>query len=362
MQHASTEEDIRIGFEKTLEPLKSDLGITSNVQYEKTVRIGSNKTIYSSGRSDAIHGQVIIEYEAPSAFESAGAVDHAFDQLVEYISGEAEARKDALFLLDPKLVGVGFDGEKMFFVKYCGDKLKPKVSLEKTDFTRLGPYTFDQQSARTLLTYLRALSRRLLTAHDLADVFGPEGKLAREAVSALCDALDNWAEGPRAGVLFREWQRLFGIVYGEHFVGNPAKPAETLARTYRFEGKADFQKLLFSVHTYFVFLMKLIAAELLSLSENSFKSSFSDDLAHADRQTLIGKLTDIENGGVYARRRITNFLEGDFFRWYIDAFSPRVEESIREIARAIAEFEPGTAAIAPETHRDLLKKLYQYLV
>jgi len=362
MGHADTEEDLRIGFEKALEPLKSSLGITSLVRYEKTIPGGGEKTIYRPGRSDAIHGQVIIEYEAPGAFESSRAIDHAFDQLVEYIRGEAEARKDALFLLDPKHVGVGFDGERIFFVYYRGDKVKAKTRLDRADFALTGPYLFDRQSARTLLTHLRALSRRLLTAHELADMFGPEGKIAREAVTAFCDALENWASGPRAGVLFREWQRLFGIVYGEHFMGNPAQPAAMLARTYRFAGKADFQQLLFSVHTYFVFLMKLIAAELLSLSENSFKSSFSDDLAHADRQALLEKLNDIESGGVYARKRITNFLEGDFFRWYLDAFSPRVEESIREIARALAQFEPGTPAIAPDVQRDLLKKLYQYLV
>ena len=354
MQHAGTEEDLRIGFEKILEPLKSDLGITTQVQYEKT--------IYRSGRSDAIHGQVIIEYEAPGAFESSGAVNHAFDQLVDYLSGLATERNDALFLLDPRLVGVGFDGERIFFVHYRGDKAKPKTSLDRADFAKTGPYPFDQQSARTLLTHLRALSRRLLTAHDLAEVFGPEGELAREAVRAFCDALENWAKGPRAGVLFKEWQRLFGIVYGEHFMGNPAKPAETLARTYSFEGKADFQKLLFAVHTYFVFLMKLIAVELLSLSENSFKSSFSDDIAHANHEDLLKKLEDIESGGVYSRKLITNFLEGDFFRWYIDAFSPRLEESIRDIARALADFEPATGAIAPDVQRDLLKRLYQYLV
>jgi len=362
MRHAKTEEDLRIGFEKALEPLKAGLRIASQAQYEKTVLVPGAKSIYRSGRSDAIHGQVIIEYEAPAAFESPAAVEHAFDQLVDYIRGEAEARKDALFLFDPKLVGIGFDGERIFFVRYRGEKAKAKAGLDRSDFTRIGPYGFDQQSARTLLTYLRALSRRLLTAHDLADVFGPEGNLAREAVSALCDAMENWTKGPRAAVLFQEWQRLFGIVYGEHFMGNPAKPAATLAKTYRFEGKADFQKLLFSVHTYFVFLMKLIAAELLSLSENSIKSSFSDDLAHADHQALLDKLNDIESGGVYARRRITNFLEGDFFRWYLDAFSLRVEESIRNIARALAEFEPATAEIAPESRRDLLKRLYQYLV
>ena len=354
MRHADTEEDLRVGFEKALEPLKADLGIRSRVQYEKT--------IYQSGRSDAIHGQVIIEYERPGSFDSPGAVNHAFEQLVEYIGGEASARKDTLFLFDPKLVGVGFDGESVFFVHYRGEKDKPKEALDPTDFTKTGPYPFDQQSARTLLTCLRALSRRLLTANNLADVFGPEGNLAREAVASLCDAMDNWVVGPRAGVLFREWQRLFGIVYGEHLMGNPAKPAETLAKIYGIEGETDFQKLLFSVHTYFVFLMKLIAVELLSLSENPIKSSFSDDLAHAEKEALLEKLNDIESGGAYARRRITNFLEGDFFRWYLDAVSPRVEQSIRDIARALADFEPGTATIAPESHRDLLRRLYQYLV
>jgi len=362
MRHAKTEEDLRIGFEKALEPLKAGLGIASKAQYEKTVSVPGEKSIYRSGRSDAIHGQVIIEYEAPAAFESPAAVEHAFNQLVDYIRGEATARNDSLFLLDPKLVGVGLDGERIFFVHYRGEKAKPKTELDRTDFVKTGPYALDRQSARTMLTHLRALSRRLLTAQDLADVFGPEKELAREAVGAFCDAMENWTKGPRAGVLFKEWQRLFGIVYGEHFTGNPAKPAETLAKVYRLGGKADFQRLLFSVHTYFVFLMKLIAAELLSLSENSFKSSFSEDLAHADRPALLEKLNEIESGGVYARRRITNFLEGDFFRWYLDAFSPRVEESIREIARALAEFEPATATIAPEAHRDLLKRLYQYLV
>jgi len=356
MGHASTEEDLRIGFEKALDPLKSDLGIETQAQYEK-----ATKTVFR-GRSDAVHGQVIIEYEAPSSFDAARAVDHAFKQLVDYLRDEAAVRSDALFLFDPKLVGVGFDGEKIFFVHYRGEKAAPKTALKETDFAMVGPYPFDRQSARTLLTYLRALSRRLLTANELADVFGPEGELAREAVAAFYDAMENWTSGPRARVLFGEWQRLFGIVYGEHFMGSPAKQAKTLAKTYGLSPEADFQVLLFCVHTYFVFLMKLIAAELLSISLNPIKSSFSADLAHADQDALRDKLEDIESGGVYAKRRVTNFLEGDFFRWYLDAFSPRVEHTVREVARRLDEFEPATETIAPQAQRDLLKRLYQYLV
>ena len=50
---AKTEEDLRIGFEKVLEPLCTSLGIKSTPRYEKSV--------FAGGRSDALHGQVIIE-------------------------------------------------------------------------------------------------------------------------------------------------------------------------------------------------------------------------------------------------------------------------------------------------------------
>jgi hypothetical protein len=354
MRTVKTEEDLRIGFEKILEPLCSDIGIKLHAKYEKS--------IYKSGRADALHGQVIVEYEAPRAFRSQKWVNHAFDQLVDYIEGEAKERKEILFLLDPKLVGVGFDGEQLFFVQYQGDKNRLKVRLDKKDFKRIGPYPFNPQSARTFLTYIRALSRRLLTAENLSEVFGPKSKLAPQMVSALADALENWDSKAKARTFFNEWRRLFGIIYGEQFNTHQAEEVKKLSELYQVGKDIDFQELLFSVHTYFVFLMKLISAELLTISETSFKSSFSDDLVHSNKKTLLDKLNYIEDGGIYAQRGITNFLEGDFFRWYLDAFSPRLEEAIREVARAFTEFEPATTTLNTKSNRDLLKKLYQYLV
>jgi hypothetical protein len=354
MRTAKTEEDLRIGFEKILEPLCSSIGVEVHAKYEKS--------IYKSGRVDALHGQVIVEYERPFAFESIKSVNHAFGQLTDYMEAEAQERKETLFLLDPKLVGVGFDGEQIFFVQYQGEKRKLKIKLDKKDFKRIGPYPFNSQSARTFLTYIRALSRRLLTAENLSEVFGPKSKLAPQMVSAFADALENWDARSKARTYFNEWRRLFGIVYGEQFNTHQAKEVQKLAELYQVSKDTDFQELLFCVHTYFVFLMKLIAAELLTISETSFKSSFSDDLVHSDKETLIDKLNHVEDGGVYARRGITNFLEGDFFRWYLDTFSPRLEEAIREVARAFSDFEPATTTLNTKSNRDLLKKLYQYLV
>jgi hypothetical protein len=358
MRTAKTEEDLRIGFEKILDPLLKSIGIESQPRYE---RLGAEaKTIYR-GRPDAVHGQVIIEYEPPSAFSSNRAVVHAHEQLVGYMTAEAQGHKsDPLGLLN-RLVGVGFDGRSIFFVQYPRRKNGKTTTVDKALFICHGPYPFDPESARTLLTYLRALARLPLTAEHLADKFGPKSKIAPMAVSAFADALEHWGSA-RGRVFFNEWKRLFGIVYGEQFSTQQAEEAQTLSNLYGVGKETDFQELLFSVHTYFALLMKLIAAELITLKESTFTTSFSYQLPHASKEGLQAQLTDIEDGGIYAKRGITNFLEGDFFRWYLDAFSPRLEEAIREIARGLSEFEPATTTIDPESARDLLKKLYQYLV
>jgi hypothetical protein len=357
VQAAKTEEDLRIGFEKILEPLLKSIGVECQPKYE---RLGAQaRTIYR-GRPDAVHGQVIIEYERPGAFSSQRAIVHAYDQLVEYMTAEAQGHKTDPLALLKRLVGVGLDGSSIFFVRYPKKENADKT-INRAAFTREGPYPFDPESARTFLTYLRALTRLALTAEHLADRFGPKSKMAPMAVSAFADALQNWGT-ERVQVFFNEWKRLFGIVYGEQFNTQRIEEGRALPTLYGVSAETDFQQLLFSIHTYFALLMKLIAAELVTLQESSVAASFSQRLTHAAKDGLRAQLSDIEDGGVYARRGITNFLEGDFFRWYLDAFSPRLEEAVREVSRALSEFEPATTSIEPESTRDLLKKLYQYLV
>ncbi|MGC8957639.1 MAG: Eco57I restriction-modification methylase domain-containing protein [Candidatus Kapaibacteriota bacterium] len=350
IEKARSEEDLRIGFEILLEPIKSELNLKSNPEYEKSYK----KSVYS-GRSDAVHGRLIIEYENPKSFRSERNIDHAFEQLISYLSGEMERAKDTRF------VGVGFDGKQIFFVQYQD---KNWETIDRRKFVRRGPYDFTPESARTFLIHLRALSRLPLNAENLAQKFGPQSDLALQMVSAFANALKYWGDQTHIRTFFNEWKRLFGIVYGEQFSGgHQEKEAKTLSKLYKVRAETDFQELLFSVHTYFAFLMKLIAAELLTLRETSFGSSLASQLAHISDKELKQQLEDIENGGIYARKGITNFLEGDFFRWYLDAFdSPELRDAIREVARCLSEFEPATSTLDPSSTRDLLKKLYQYLV
>jgi hypothetical protein len=346
VRNTQTEEDLRIGFEKILEPIRLELNLKSTPKYEKSV---------FSGRSDAVHGQLIIEYEPPGSFSSKRNLEHAYEQLVRYLSDEAQQTSITSF------VGVGFDGEQIFFVQY---REKNGKTIDRTKFSLRGPYEFNAESARTFLIHLRALSRLPLTAEHLAEKFGPQSTLAPKMVSALINALEYWGDKTHINTFYDEWKRLFGIVYGEQFAsGFQKNEIEAFSKLYNVRKETDFQELLFSIHSYFAFLMKLITAELLTLRDSSFASSIASELAHISDTELRNLLEDIENGGIFARKGITNFLEGDFFRWYLDAFdSPELKEAVREVARALSEFEPATSTLEPASTRDLLKKLYQYLV
>ncbi len=352
MREAKTEEDLRLKFEIHLSPVLEAIGIRGS-RYER--HTGKTASEYR-GRPDAIHGKVIIEYEPPASFRKKGVVEHAEEQLHGYLKAEGYVQGADAKTLFERPVGVGFDGEEIFFVEFSD-------GAQTQEFVRHGPYPFDVESARTFLMHLRGLSRKPLIPETLTESFGPDSPLASKIVSALVDALDNWGS-KRSEVFFNEWKRLFGIVYGEQFAAAQDEEAQVLMEKYGVKKKTEFQKLLFCVHTYFAYLMKLIAIEILAMrdEESSLSESFSSKLAHADDDELKRQLEDIENGGVFANRGITNFLEGDFFRWYLDSWSPSLKEALREVARELSDFEPATTTIHPKTARDLLKKLYQYLV
>ena len=123
----------------------------------------------------------MIEYEPPRSFSSKRNIEHAYNQLLDYLSGESKDSKIT------QLVGVGFDGEQIFFVQYQG---KENKTINREKFFKRGTYSFTPESPRTFLIHLRALARLPLTAENLADKFGPKSELAPKAVSAFANSLE----------------------------------------------------------------------------------------------------------------------------------------------------------------------------
>jgi hypothetical protein len=367
-QRADSEEDLRIGVEKALDPVLKALDITTDPRYEKAT---------STSFYDAIHGHLILEYERPGKLSTKRGRSETVDQLVKYLDAEAsrhgDKQKEAAL---KRMVGVSLDGFQILFARYTGTKARAKVSFPRRKpsaqlallpeailpggFDLDGPNPVDAHTISLFLTYIRALRRYPLTPEELTKEFGPDADTARQAVNAFYQTLID-SKSPKVDTFFKEWDRIFGIVYGQD-ISKAEKDAAQLAKRYGVDMRVELKSLLFAVHTYYALLMKLLVAELLSLQPESYVPSFVTQLAGLLDAELQRQLSRLEDGGHFQEFGIKNFLEGDFFGWYLADWNEDVSEAIRRMARRLSDFEPATAEIEPEATRDLLKKLYQYLV
>ena len=111
---AKSEEELRIGVEKLLEPALKELGIESTPQYGRTI---------IRGKPDAVYGHVTIEYEKPGKLGTTGGLTETTSQLARYLSEAATQyggkKEDAL----RKMIGVSLDGFQILFLRHKGAKI-----------------------------------------------------------------------------------------------------------------------------------------------------------------------------------------------------------------------------------------------
>lgn len=363
---ARTEEDLKMRVAPLLERAFKAVGLDIDVAYEKATRLRA--------RMDAVYGHLIIEYKAPGKLVTGQVVK----QLQGYLRDEAGRHGSDPEAFLEKAVGVSLDGRRILFVRYSrkaqilptpvpmpepqGD-LFPEVTPGQ-GFQVQGPFPVSPQSLASLLVYVRAAGRRPLTAEHLADVFGPEQEAARVAVAELYTAAmrgqRRGARG-RVGTFYEEWDRIFGAVYGEKLDSAEPAAGET-AELYSLPSGVRLKTLLFAIHTYYALLLKLIAHELLALQKGFEVEPLVEDLAAAEDDRLRERLQYLEDGSDFAKLGIENFLEADFFGWYLDMWAPGLATAVRGVIRGLAEFEPATPILEPDWTRDLLQKLYELIV
>lgn len=339
---ASTEEDLRIRVEHILRSRVFDPQGIPWAAYEHKTGRGT----LLEGRTDALYGRVVIEYEKPRSFgprSSSKPFRHALDQVEQYITELAQdtaARR--------KYVGVVLDGLRIGFSHFRGG------------WEEEGPFEVNEVTTLRLLEILRGLQRSPLTATALNSDLGPQTPLSKLLVGELYRELVR-IDSPRVSVLFDDWKRVFSQVCGytsEKLVG--------LEQTYPVDAEeVDYERLLFCVHTYFALIMKLIAAEVAVSQGAGYLQSFLkrlEDARSRGRDDLHHLLEELEAGDVFANLGIRNFLEGDYFGWYLGSRNETLESAIGELARTLSKYEPTTGELAPAEAKDLLKSLYQFLI
>jgi SAM-dependent methyltransferase len=364
---SASEQALVIAVSTALDPVLEQLGIPKRVEYEK---------VLLGGRADAVYGSVIIEYETPGKLATAPGRVEAFGQARQYMREQAELRspgapEDAL----PKLVGVVLDGRHIGFVLWRpgGEpdaeifEMRSQASQLSFDpeyalagrFQELGLFAVSEDSVTDLLRFLRALSRRPLEAAALAEEFGPQADTARAVVAAL-DAALQAPSSSRTTMLYTEWLRLFGAIYGDKSKVKRAS-IKALASVYDVDDD-DVGRMLFAVHTYFALIMKILAIELVALQSGAVVDPLVAGLADLSEQDFERRFRELESGDAFRARGIENFLEGDFLGWYAEEWTPALRSAVRTLARQLQDFEPGTSSLRPELTQDLLKELYHELL
>lgn len=302
--------------------------------------------ILSGGRVDALHSFVVIEYESPGSFSSKPKFAHSVDQLTHYISDLSGDDKDK----KTRYFGVALDGLNFGFVRY---KSKTKT------FEAKGPLEVNENTVGRFIEAIVGLHKKALGADELLRDFGPESPTARGLILSLYESLESITTD-RTQDLFTDWKRVFSQICSY----SPTKLKGLESKYGLTKKNVDVERLLFALHTYFALVMKLLAAEVASTYVPSGESYLKklEESYYKGYQSLGNELEDLEKGGVFVELGINNFLEGDYFRWYLDEWSRTLADNVSLLIRKLSDYDPSTAELEPDRIRDLFKRLYQNLV
>lgn len=307
------------------------------------------------GRVDSVYNRLILEYKKPGVLRDSNetrANRDVINQVKDYILdvGKRE-RREAV-----RLAGVATDGFHLVFVRRVGE-----------GWTVDDPVKVNAASTERFLRLLFSLSvGAALVPENLVDDFGPKHRRTQTAVRAIYRGLMT-SKSPLVGKLFEQWRVFFAEAtdykeWSERIESKPEFRAFVKSLWTTDEIKhLDAARVFFVLHTYYALLIKLVA----SMAVARFAGGSSQPLAQIaalEGEDLRQSFKDLEDGGIFKQYGIRNFLEGDFFGWYLAAWNKDIEEGVHSLVQRLAEYDPGALELAPENARDLLKKLYHYLL
>jgi len=342
--HAKSESKLEGELNHILRDCLAEFGIDFDPHVNETLKSMGLAQI-DADRPDGVFGHIVYDYKTPRILSVPNELGKSVSQIEKYLDtitgGHANAPDEC-----EKWFGYLCDGASLI---YC------RSNRREWQWSRLLPLS--ESSLLLLVHSYRALSRKALTAQLLSQSFGKEADVAKELVRVMCSHLAK----PRhkTNMLFREWKRLFEQVstYG-------LEQLPSLKRWATDNGIAtkDASHILFAMHSYYSLVVKILTSELLSISAHSTFSVCDELTATGTIDELYSVLTRIEDGEYYKRYRISNFLEGDFFSWYMNERSRPLADAIRALAREFLSFEPASAILLTEAKQDLLKEFYSSLV
>jgi len=299
-----------------------------------------------NGRADAVYNRFVIEYEPPGSLTAKESQKnrHAIGQIRQYVEDLAKKERHK----PERLAGVATDGCYFIFGRFRGGVWHADDPL---------PVTADS-TGRFLASLYLLSTEKALTADNLVRDFGENSNVARMAVSAIYKALSD-SNNPKVKVIYDQWRQQFSEVCG-YEEGSLRLDVKVLAKQYGVhDSKPNAFQLFFSIHTYYATFIKLMAVQVVHYYVAPKLGTALLQIASYPSDRLQKYLKTMERGGIFKELGISNFLEGDFFGWYLEVWDDGVDKGVRRIVSELANYSLVTLDADPDQTRDLLKKLYQ---
>lgn len=372
----NNEDDIKIHFHSDI--IKP---ILSEVNPERVNQYRSENYLLSGGRTDATFQNVYFELKKLHRFDSNSGIkeavygrddrDHGlYDYLISGAGIKESDEPDEIIKKLRKGIGIGFDGSHFIFARFIPSSEKKALDCSKLTINVAEPLNVDfmyeikefQPGLKRLALILKQQEKVELNKANVLSVINSKSDFVRKSIRKTYNEIDfnvNNIEGSnRVRTLFNEWDRVFGIMYGEDSEATDfTEVSSKIRELYGIDDSTtiDSKMYLFSMQTFFNIFLKLLVYSFLSqLVDPSF--TVKQELSKAD----IDKLFDGTAEG--SNRLVNNFFEAHFMEWFTYTDSGFEEEIVNETLKKIDNFDLSTFVLKPEDVQDILQEVYMELI
>ncbi len=370
------EDDIKIHFHADLvQPILREVNPSMVGQYR------SEALLLSGGRADATFQDISFEFKRYRHFRTQRGIDEALygrdgadHGLYDYLISNADIRdgEDERTITRKLLagIGVGFDGKQFVFARFIPSPQKSRLNTEKVSVVIPGPLNLRfycevkdfSSGLKRLVLLLRQQDKMALNKKNLLSVINTRSAFVRQSILETYREIDfnlrDFNGSNRVKTLFSEWNRVFGIMYGEDAEATDfTEVSSKIREAYGIDDSIDIDSkvYLFSMQTFFyIFLKLLIYAFLSQLVDPSF--TVRQELSKAE----IDCLFDGTQGT--STKLVGNFFEAHFMEWFTYTDSGFETEIVNKTLKIIDRFDLSTFVLKPEVVQDILQEVYMELI
>lgn len=373
------EDDVKIGFySEIVNPILKEFNPLLAYAFH------NENTLKSGGRTDATFQNVSFEYKQYNYFRKEFGIQEALygrndsdHGLYDYIISSADfttedsiERKTSTILQG---IGVGFDGVKFIFARFipttqknkiCTKKLKKESQITENLNLEFRYEVKDFMSGlKRLVLILKQQEKITLNKQTLCDVINPKSDFVKSSIWELYKEIDLCVNNietvnNRVKTLYKEWDRVFGVMYGEDDEATDFTEVSSKIReiyNIRVDCSLDGKMYLFSMQTFFnIFLKLLIYSFLSELVDPMFEPNIE-----MEKQD-INRLFDGESND--SCRLVDNFFECHFLEWFTFTNEDFDVHIINKAMEIINTFDLSTFVLKLESVQDVLQEVYMGLI